>query len=449
MILGRPTVWAISVVGAALGGGVLGASGAMAVPAAESPYHNLGTFARVLAHIEMSWVEEADQDSLIYGAIRGMVETLDPHSSFMAPEEYRILTSDTQGRFGGVGVEIEVQDGWLTVLGVFAGGPAAREGIRPGDRFLSIANRDARDMRISEAVQVMRGEPGTQVEVRIRRESEPQALELRLTREIIEVQAVEARVLPDRVLYVRIKSFQETTTRELRRALDLAVAQTDRRGGLRGVLVDLRNNPGGLLDEAVLVSDEFLAGGVIVSTRGRGGVLLSEARASRSGTRPDWPMAVVVNGYSASAAEIVAGALRDHGRAVVVGTRTFGKGSVQNVIELPDGSGLKLTIARYYTPNGTSIQAQGIEPDMVIEQIDSAALEEAVRRSSLSEASLEGHLDTPPETPTDRVRVPRDAPRTEPRPDDGVQVEGPGLFEDDYQATIAYQALRAIIASRQ
>jgi carboxyl-terminal processing protease len=441
----RSLTLVVSVGIAALAGVALGAGGASAVPERASPYRNLGVFARALAHIEMSWVEEADQDELVYGAIRGMVDSLDPHSAFMDPEEYRILTSDTQGRFGGVGVEIEAQDGWLTVLSVFEGAPADRAGVIPGDRFLAIGDRDARDMRITDAVRLMRGEPGTRVRVRIRRETEARALDFTLTREIIQVEAVEARVLPDRIVYVRIKSFQETTTRELRRALDTAVAQTAASGGVRGVLLDMRNNAGGLLDEAVLVSDEFLREGVIVSTRGRGGSEISEARASRGGTRPDWPLVILVNGYTASASEIVAGALRDHGRAVVVGTRTFGKGSVQNIIELPDGSALKLTVARYYTPRGVSIQAHGIEPDMIIEQLDPTALQEAVQPDPFREEMLEGHLDetagrSPPPPP------PRDVPRTGPARQ-GDQSDD--SFPDDYQARMAYQALRAIITTRR
>jgi carboxyl-terminal processing protease len=439
-------LWRFAILAAAFAGGAVTTDVASAVPERASPYRNLSIFARALAHVEMSWVEEVDQDALIYGAIRGMVGTLDPHSSFLDPEEYRILTSDTQGQFGGIGVEIEVQDGWLTVLSTFEGGPAHRAGIVPGDRFLAIEGRDARDMRIMDAVRIMRGEPGTRVRVHIRREGEARALDLLLTREIIQVDAVEARILPDRVVYVRIRSFQETTTTELRRALDRAQAETAGTGGVTGVMIDMRDNAGGLLDEAVRVSDEFLAEGVIVSTRGRGGQLLNEARAHRSGTRPGWPIVVVVNGYTASAAEIVAGALRDHGRGVVVGTRTFGKGSVQNVIELPDGSALKLTVARYFTPDGTSIQAQGIEPDMTVEQLSDEALEEAAtRRSQVREESLEGHLTADDATPVQPAELPpRDQPRTGPSP--ATDPNGP--FPDDFQARMAHQTLRALIAAR-
>jgi carboxyl-terminal processing protease len=421
---------------------------AEATEGAASPYANLAIFARALSHIEAVHVEEADQDELVYGAIRGMVETLDPHSTFMDPEEYRILTADTQGRFGGIGVEIDVRDGWLTVHGVFEGGPADRAGLQPGDRFLTLDGRRARDMPISEAVRIMRGEPGTRVRVTIRREGEEEAVRVTLTREIVRVQAVEARILPDRVLHVRLEAFQSTTTEELRRALDAAVERTAESGGVRGVLLDMRRNPGGLLDEAVRVSDEFLQGGAIVSTRGRNGRLLSEVRAHRTGTRPRWPIVVLVDNYTASAAEIVAGALQDHGRAIVVGSRTWGKGSVQNIIELPDGSALKLTVARYYTPSGRSIQAHGIEPDVEVEQLDEETARDLVRRAveRFSEASLERHLES--ELEAAEREVEDLTPRTEVRRAASDEDESPALFAEDFQARIAHQVLRGLISQR-
>lgn len=441
-----PRSWALYVsafAGAMAGTVGLGLMGrAEATPTRASPYANLSIFARALAHIEVSHVEPPDQDRLIRGAIRGMVETLDPHSAFLDPDEYRILAADTEGRFGGIGVEIDVRDGWLVVHGVIEGGPAARAGIRPGDRFLTIDGWAARDMPISQAVRRMRGEPGTQVQVRIRRDDVPDAIELTLTREVIRVDAVEARVLPDRVVYLRIRAFQGTTTQEVRAALDRAVEETREAGGVAGVLLDLRGNPGGLLDEAVRVADEFLEDGVIVSTRGRHGELLEEARARPGGTRPPWPMVVLVDHFSASAAEIVAGALQDHRRATIVGTRTWGKGSVQNLIELPDGSALKLTVARYYTPNGTSIQAHGIDPDIEVEQLDAATLERLRRQGIVvSEANLENHLAGEHEPPR-TAGVARSEPRA---PREAGSVEE-ASFDDDFQAHLGHQILRALIA---
>jgi carboxyl-terminal processing protease len=328
---------------------------------------------------------------------------------------------------------------------VFDGGPAARAGVNPGDRFLAIDGQLARDMPIEDAQQLMRGPPGTQVRVTLRRPDAEEALEVMLTREVIEVRAVDARVLSDRTVHVRLKVFDETTAAELRRALDEANERAARAGGLRGLVLDMRGNPGGLLSAAVLVADEFLSEGVIVSTRARGGKLLREHRASAAGTRPHWPMVVLVDGYTASAAEIVAGALHDHKRAVIVGTRSFGKGSVQNVIELPDHSAIKLTTALYYTPSGRSIQAEGIEPDVVVEQIDTAALAGArIGADPLREESLSQHLQSergvaPAATPADRgARAPAAAAAR--------SSEDP--FADDFQARMAHQVLRALIASR-
>ena len=262
-----------------------GAATTLAVPNEHSPYQNLSILARALAHIEMSWVGDTDQDGLIYGAIKGMVSTLDPSFGLHdAPGVSGFLTSDTEGQFGGIGVEIEVQDGWLTILGVYDGGPASRVGLKPGDRFLVIENRDARDMRIQDAVRLMRGEPGTPVRVQVStRRSTPRDRAHDGAGGGSRWMRWRLACFPAASLTSGSRAFQETATTELRRALDLAVAETANAGGLRGILLDLRSNPGGLLEEAILVSDEFLGEGVIVSTRGRGGQLLSESRASRAG----------------------------------------------------------------------------------------------------------------------------------------------------------------------
>ena len=427
-------------------------------------YPRLEVFARALAHIEGSYVGEVSDDALIEGAIRGMLKVLDPHSTYLNAAELRILDSDTEGQFGGVGIEVDVNDGWLTVVRVMPGGPAAKAGVQPGDRFLRIEGKPARDLSIEDALQRMRGEPGTRVQVSLRRRDAENAIDLTLTRAIIHVDAVEGRLLPDGIVYVQLRVFQQDTITQLRRVLDEAVdaaAVSGKRaapaaiggkvvpaagggGQIRGVLLDLRDNPGGLLSAAVLVADEFLNDGVIVSTRGRGGKLLRENRAQSAGTRPAWPIVVLTNGYSASAAEIVAGALHDHERAVLVGTRTFGKGSVQNIVELPDGTAMKLTTALYYTPSGTSIQAKGIEPDVFIEQLDPAVLREArLGKGEVSEATLAGHLGEtalPPDPPAPPLQD-RKTPKGPAGPDER---EPP--FQDDYQAFMGHQVLRALLA---
>jgi carboxyl-terminal processing protease len=414
---------------------------AAAAISGQSPYENLAIFARVLSHIELSYVGEVEQKKLVYGAIRGMVRTLDPHSDYLDPDEYRVLMSDTRGRFGGVGVEIDVRDGWLTVTAVFPSSPAARANLKPGDRFVTIDGMRARDLPIEEAIRRMRGEPGTEVRVSLRREDDAPAIEATLRRETIQVNAVEGRLLADGHLYVRLRVFQETVARELADVLDEASQRSAAQGGLKGLLLDLRDNPGGLLDQAVLVADEFLESGPIVSTRGRGGRELALASARRIGTRPDFPVVVLVNGFTASAAEIVSGALQDQRRALIVGTRTFGKGSVQNVIDLPDQSALKLTVARYYTPNGRSIQAHGIEPDVLIEQGEMPRTGDV---QGLSEASLEGHLAGEQAPESKAAESAREQRRVA-----GHASAGRGPFSDDLQANLAYQTLRAVSLDRR
>ncbi len=399
-------------------------------PARRSPFEPLSIFARALAYVETAYVEPVDQKNLVYGAIRGLADSLDPHSVFLDPEEYEILKSDAEGRFAGVGVEVSMREGWLTVLSVFEGGPAAMAGLQPGDRFLTIDGQDARDVRLYDAVRQIRGEPGTTVEVTVRREGRQDAIEASLTRAFIDIEPVETQLLERGIVYVRIKAFQEGTGRALSDALDQAVVELRRRGGVRGLLLDLRDNGGGLLHEAVLVSDEFLATGAIVSTRGRSGQMIKEYSARRAGTRPKWPMVVLLNEYTASASEIVAGALRDHQRAILVGVRSFGKGSVQNVFDLPGGSAIKLTTARYYTPSGRSIQAEGITPDLVAEQPRVAGEPPPIR-----EEELDRHLAARPkkERPPPKHRPSRQAPRP--------AGPTPPIFANDPQAQRAHKAL--------
>ena len=398
----------------------------------RSPFQPLTLFARALAVIEVNYVEPVDPQRLVYGAIRGLTSTLDPHSVFLDPDEYAILESDAEGRFAGVGVEVSMRDGWLTVLSVFDGGPAKKAGLQPGDRFLAIDGRDARDLRMHDAVQSIRGEPGTTVTVTLRREGVEEDIERTLTRASIDVDPIELELLENGIVYVRIRSFQEQTAHLFSDALDDAVVSLRRKGGVKGLLLDLRNNGGGLLREAVLVSDEFLANGVILTTRGRGGELIQGFSARRGSTRPKWPMVILINEQTASAAEIVAGALSDQERAVLVGTRTFGKGSVQSIFELPDGSALKLTIARYYTPSGRSIQAEGILPDVAAEQPREDGL------PMIREEELEGHLT---------VKGAQSSQRSKALPAPGVldKLATSDAFVDDPQAQRGYQVLEYLI----
>ena len=409
--------------------GVIAATASNA-PARRSPFEPLSLFARALAFIELAYVEPVDQEELVHGAIRGLAQSLDPHSEYMDPEEYAIFNSDSEGRFAGIGVEVSTKDGWITILSVFDGGPAKKAGLKPGDRFLMIDDEEARDMRIYDAIRMIRGEPGTNVEVALRREGVPDAIETTLTRAFIEIEPVEIEVLDDGIVYVRIEAFQDGTARALRDALDQAVVKLKRRGGVRGVLLDLRDNGGGLLDEAIWVSDEFLPSGVIVSTRGRDQREVARYTARRAGTRPKWPIVVLINENTASASEIVAGALQDHERATLVGERSFGKGSVQTIFDLPGGSAIKLTISRYFTPSGRSIQALGISPDLHADQPRDDDEPDPYR-----EEELDGHLAATSTTvrPAQRPEAPQPRGKT------------PKRFDEDPQGARGYTALRDLI----
>ncbi len=349
-------VAALSFVG---GGAFVASVGA----AGASTYRSLDIFAKVLAYVENSYVDETDPRVLIEGAIRGMLDTLDPHSVYLPAEDYRNMKADTAGEFGGLGLEVKKEDGKLLVVQPLEDSPAMRAGILPGDWIVAIEETPTEAISVGEAVRMMRGQPGTKLRLRLHREGFSQPLELVLLRDRIRVRSVEASLFPDGVGYIRIKSFQDKTESFLTKALgELRKQNGDKE--LAGLILDLRGNPGGLLDQAVRVADRFIAQGEIVSTRGRGGKILDIETAHRAGTEPDYPMVLLVDERSASASEVLAGALQDHGRAVVMGTTTFGKGSVQTVVDLDDGSGLKLTVARYYTPSRRSIHGKGIEPDV-------------------------------------------------------------------------------------
>ena len=357
---------------------------ANALPKGYSPYKKLNIFARVLTYVENNYVEYVDESKLIYGAIKGMMDSLDPHSTFMPPDQYRQMKVDTEGEFGGVGIEVEIKGGWITVVSPLEDTPAQRAGLRPGDVIESIDGRSTRDMRLHEAVRAMRGPRGTRVRIKVQRQGKKDRIAFEIVRDIIKIVSVSTKMLEPGIGYVRLKRFQERTDHQLKEALK----QMDRHK-LRGLILDLRNNPGGLLDQAVRVADLFLDKGLIVRTTGKRGRMTEEEKAHPKGTFKGFPMVCLVNEGSASAAEIVAGALQDHHRAVVLGSRTFGKGSVQTIIDLEDGSGLKLTIARYYTPSGRSIQEMGIEPDIAVSEIGPPVRK---RRKVKREEDLDRHL---------------------------------------------------------
>ncbi|MFH0800279.1 MAG: S41 family peptidase [Pseudomonadota bacterium] len=327
----------------------------------EKGYRALHVFTKILHYVEDNYVSEADEENMIRGAIRGMLGTLDPHTVYMSPEIYRELKVDTSGRFDGVGIEVTMRDGWLTVVSAIRGSPADQAGIQAGDRIARINGHPTKDLNLSEAVTLMRGKRGSRVVLNIARQGAKSTFDIAIVRRIIKIPSVNSAFYDGKFGYISIASFQQGTGR----ALEKSLKELSDKGPLSGLILDLRRNPGGLLEQAVAVSDLFLKDGVIVTTVSRDKEI-DRKEAHPDDAKPDYPMVVLVDGGSASAAEIVAGALQDNKRAIVMGTTSFGKGSVQTVIDLDDGSGLKLTIAHYLTPSGRVIQDHGIQPDIVI-----------------------------------------------------------------------------------
>lgn len=334
-------------------------------------YENLKIFTEVISLIERNYVEEVKSKDMVEGAIKGMLKTLDAHSSYMPPDVYKEMQVETQGSFGGLGIEITIRDGVLTVVSPIEETPAYKAGLKPGDRIVKVDGEDTSDMTLFDAVKRLRGPQGTSVTVTIAREGVKEPFDVTMVRAIIKIKSVRSRQMEEGIGYVKIRSFNQNTTSELKLALKELESKP-----MKGLVLDLRNNPGGLLEQAVEVSDLFIGGGkVIVSTKGR----LKSQNMTFSSRGKDshlnYPMVILVNAGSASASEIVAGALQDLKRGVIIGEQTFGKGSVQTIIPLSDGSGLRLTTAKYYTPSGKVIQGKGITPDIVVKEEVVAAAE--------------------------------------------------------------------------
>jgi len=333
------------------------------VMAISEPYEKLKLFTEVMSIVEEHYVEEIDVKDLIYGAVRGMLKTLDAHSSFMPPDLYKEMQVETKGSFGGLGIEITIKDGKLTVVSPIEDTPAFEAGIKAGDWIFKVEGELTRNMTLMDAVNKMRGKRGTKVTISIIRKEFDKPKDFTVVRDIIQIKNITSKMIRGKIAYIKARQFQEHSGKDIAKAY-----QELKKQGFDALILDLRNNPGGLLDMAVNVSGEFLhKNDLVVSTRGRMQSQNKEYRSNVSSLGNDYPMVVLVNAGSASASEIVAGALQDWGRAVIVGERTFGKGSVQTVIPLADGSGLRLTTAKYYTPKGRSIHGEGIIPDIVVE----------------------------------------------------------------------------------
>lgn len=328
-------------------------------------YSQIELFSYALTTVQAAYVEEPTPKDLIYGSLKGMLNSLDPHSQFLTPEDFTDLKTETEGKFGGLGIEISIKDNLLTVITPLEDTPAWREGIKSLDKIVKIDDESTKDITLSEAVKKLRGKPGTNVKITIFRESEGKILDLTITREIIHIHDVkDIMILKDNIGYIRLTEFREESYKEFHKALEQL-----KQKGADSLILDLRNNPGGLLNIAIEITQEFLPEGqIIVSTKSRNPSQNSVAKsANRSGMFLQWPMAVLINEGSASGSEILAGALKDNKRAIIIGAKSFGKGSVQSVIPLPDGTGLKLTTSKYYTPADISIHGIGIEPDIAVD----------------------------------------------------------------------------------
>jgi carboxyl-terminal processing protease len=345
----------------------------------DSTYEGLSNFTRVLDLVERNYVEEVDPETLTNGAIEGMLKTLDPYSTYLSPERYRELEIGTSGEFGGVGMEVSEENGVLTVITPIEGSPAEKAGIKPRDQIIEIEGKSTQGMVVQEAVRLLRGPSGTPVKITIRRAGEAEPEVITLVRDKIVVKSVKSRLLENGIGYIKLAQFQDRSSQEMRDAISALESRNGKE--LSGLILDLRNNPGGLLTE-------FIDSGLIVSVKGRTPDQTREYYATRNGSFQTFPVVVIVNDGSASASEVVAEALQDSKRAVILGTKTFGKGSVQTIIKLEDGSGLKLTTAKFYAPSGRSINEVGVTPDIKIENTkdEDKQLESAVNLLNSSEA---------------------------------------------------------------
>lgn len=395
----------------------------------DAVYENIDIFTEVLRQVEKNYVEPQDPKTLIQGAIKGMVRGLDPHSSFLTKEEHEELMVETKGEFSGIGIEITIKDRILTVVSPIEGTPAYKAGIKSGDKIIKVEGKSTQDMSLLDAVKQIRGPEGTDVKLTVMREGAEKPIDFTITRGVIPIQSVKHYALTPDIGYIRIANFQSDTAEDVSSAL----GELEKEGSLKGLVLDVRNNPGGLLAQAIEVSDLFVDSGIIVSTKGRGNDHNIKATARKNTTVREYPIIVLVNGGSASAAEIVAGALQDNKRALILGTRTFGKGSVQTILPLSDGSGLRLTTARYYTPSGKSIQSSGISPDIDIPFQPPEDGSKKKRPRFIREENLKGHMVDEDEA----------AKETEDQENTGADEKAKTLLEKDNQVRQAVHLLKS------
>ena len=402
----------------------------------QQTYKDLETFANVLSLLQQHYVDTIDTHDVIIGAINGMLSSLDPHSSYLVADDFKEFQEETKGSFSGIGIEITIRDGVLTVVSPIEGTPADKKGIQAGDQIIRVNGELTKKMTLMDAVKKLRGKKGTKVMITIHRPGDTELQNIELVRDVIPLHSVKSLPLEPGFYYVRITNFQANTTKDFRKAINTA----RKKGAIRGIILDLRNNPGGLLDQAIKISDCFIDSGIIVSTKGRNPDQNRVYKAHRTTEHYRFPLVVLVNGGSASAAEIVAGALRDHHKAILVGTETFGKGSVQTIIPMPDGSGLRLTTAKYYTPSGASIQATGIRPNMVVPLVIAETKKKKTKNTGLSirEKDLPHHLKN------DKVHHAAGRKPTRPEKNGKKEDKAKKLLEQDNQVRTGLIILKSL-----
>lgn len=411
---------------------------------ATLPLEQLKQFSEVYTRVKHDYVEEVDDKKLITDAIRGMLTGLDPHSDYLDEEAFTELRVGTSGEFGGLGIEVGMENGFIKVISPIDDTPAEKAGLKPGDLIIRLDDKQVKGLTLNEAVKIMRGKPGEPIELSIVREGETKPLKIKIVRAVIKVKSVKQRFLEPGYAYIRISSFQAKTTDGVKTAI--TKLKEENKGKLTGVVLDLRNNPGGVLSGAVGVSDIFITEGKIVYTEGRVADAVMRYDATPDDLIDGAPMVVLVNQGSASASEIVAGALQDHKRALIVGNKTFGKGSVQTVLPLDEKTAVKLTTARYFTPSGRSIQAKGIEPDIPIEPLELAKSDDDEdgddKFNALSEADLTGHLSNP--NKTDKEIGATDKAKLADKDKKGKSDKNVNLARTDYQLFEALNVLKSM-----
>ena len=407
----------------------------------KSTYENLDLFGDIFERIRSSYVEEIDEEKLIESAISGMLTSLDPHSSYMAPEDFSTMQVQTRGEFGGLGIEVTQENGFIKVVSPIDDTPADNAGIEAGDFITKVDGESTLGKTLDEAVDKMRGPVGSEIIITIVREGVEEPFDVSIIRDTIEIKAVKARS-EGKTVVLRVSSFTSKTYPNLKESLEKEINAAGGLENINGVVVDLRNNPGGLLNQAIRVSDAFLESGEIVSTRGRGARDAERYNATPGDLTNGKPIVVLINGGSASASEIVAGALQDHHRAIIVGTKSFGKGSVQTIIPLSsDGAAMRLTTARYYTPSGRSIQSLGVSPDILVEQrIRSDEDSDEARNFQRFEADLENSLSNDSLTDDERKFLEDERKKQE---------ETAKMRNDDYQLSYALDVLKGLATLSQ